>query len=92
MLLGTDFTNIGDDFLKLIDDIKFDQGASALKIAHDLKIEHDFLKIDTDFLKISGGFDKLDTEFVKFGDGFTDKITPVGDEGSPSLPAVPRAG
>jgi len=61
--IGTDFSNIGNDFLKLIDDASSDHGASALKIAHDLQINHDFLKIDSDFLHIGDGFLKLDTEF-----------------------------
>src|SRR5262245_18083103 len=90
-LVGTDFANLGGDFLKLIDDASFDRGASALKIAHDLKISHDLLKIDSDFLKVRDGFLKLDADFMKFGDGVTKfvendlKIKFTGDDGSSLL-------
>jgi hypothetical protein len=91
--IGTDFGNLGGDFVKLIDDVSSEHGASFLKIAHDLQVDHDVLKIDSDFLRIGDGFLKLDTEFLKFGDGFSNfveqqlKITlpSVGDDGSSPL-------
>lgn len=87
-LVGTDFAHIGNDFLKLITDVTSQQGASELKIAQDLKIDHAVLKLDTDFLKISDGFLKLDTQFIKFGDGFSslaDKILPEESNPLPEL-------
>jgi hypothetical protein len=88
-LVGTDFAHIGNDFLKLITDVTSRQGASELKIAQELKIDHAVLKLDTDFLKISDGFLKLDSQFTNFGDGFSslvDKIVPeassLGDSNS----------
>jgi hypothetical protein len=67
--LGADFAGLGGDFIKLVDDVSAQRGASAFKIAQDLKVEHDLLKIDGDFLKVSSSFLKLDSDFLKFGDG-----------------------
>jgi hypothetical protein len=38
--LGADFAGLGGDFIKLIDDLSAQRGASAFKIAQDLKVEH----------------------------------------------------
>jgi hypothetical protein len=71
--IGRDFVDIGDDFVKLIADASPD-GASDLKIAQDIKLNHDLLKIDGDFLKVSAAFIKLDSEFIKFGDGLSNFV------------------
>ena len=84
--LGNAFDSVGDDFVKLIDDLSSGHGESFYKIAHDIQINHDLHKIDDAFLKISDAFLKLDPEFVKFGDGITNlvendlKITPLSSD------------
>jgi hypothetical protein len=88
--IGADLVNIGDDFVKLTSDVSPGHGASDLKIAQDIKFNHDLLKIDGDFLKVSAAFIKFDSEFIKFGDGLSTfvqndlKIT-FGDSESPPL-------
>jgi hypothetical protein len=69
--LGHQFGELGDDFLKLIDDASSTHGEAIHKVADDALINHDLLKIDTAFLKIDDSFLKLDTDFLKFGDGIT---------------------
>src|SRR6516162_4866073 len=58
--LGHQFDDLGDGFLKLIDDVSTDHGESLHKVADDVQINHDLLKIDTAFLKIDDSFLKLD--------------------------------
>jgi hypothetical protein len=88
--IGRDFVDVGDDFAKLVGDVSSGHGASDLKIAQDIKLNHDLLKIDGDFLKVSAAFIKFDSEFIKFGDGLSNfvqndlKIT-FGDSESPPL-------
>ncbi len=72
--LGADFANIGGDFIKLVDDVSGQHGESAFKVAQDLRVEHDLIKIDGDFLKVSASFLKLDSDFLKFGDGLSNFV------------------
>src|SRR5260370_30969160 len=73
--LGADFVNIGGDFIKLVDDVSGQHGESAFKVAQDLRVEHDLIKIDGDFLKVSASFLKLDSDFLKFGDGISNSFS-----------------
>ena len=90
--LGHQFGDLGDGFLKLIDDVSSANLESIHKVADDAHINHDLLKIDTAFLNFDDSFLKLDTDFLKFGDGITNflendlKITPTpSSEESSSL-------